>query len=104
MKLVKQSLRSEMLDIYECPKCHKEEYYGMFHWHDGSQYCRSCIYNIWQIEEYQHKKYQEELEATRENREPCYDNIKTWIPSDKDYIFPIYSDGVNYSEKEEDYR
>ena len=81
----------------------KEEYYGMFHWYDGSQYCRSCIYNIWQIEEYQHKKYQEELEATSENREPCYDTIKVWQPSDQDYVFPNYSDGTDYSVKVDEY-
>lgn len=104
MKLLKQSIKSDMLDIYECNKCHKPEYYGMFHWHNGQQFCRECIYRIWQEDEWKHKKYQEELEAAREDRKPLYERIRVWQPSETDYVFPIYSDGVNYEEKEEEYQ
>ena len=43
MKLVKQSLRSNMLDIYECPKCHKEEYYGMLRFYKNKSVGQKLI-------------------------------------------------------------
>ncbi len=103
MELLRRHKTDDMLSIYKCFDCHKPEYYGMFHWHNGHQYCRACIYRIWQDEEYKHKKYQEELEATREDRKPLYDRIRVWQPSETDYVFPKYSGGVDYSEKEEEY-
>ena len=39
----------------------------------------------------------------REDRKPLYDRIRVWQPSETDYVFPKYSDGVDYSEKEEEY-
>lgn len=104
MKLLKQSIRSDMLDIYECNKCHKPEYYGMFHWHNGQQFCRECIYDIWMMEEYRNAKHKEEIDAAREDRKPLFERLSYWRPTEKDFVFPIYSDGVNYEEKEEEYK
>lgn len=67
-----------MLDIYKCPFCDNREYFGMIHWRDGHQYCRNCIYSIWE-------------------------NESKWKRDNTDYVFPNYSDGVNYYEKENDY-
>lgn len=103
MKLIKKSKLNEMLDIYECNNCHKEEYFGMFHWHNGQQFCRSCIYDIWMMEEYRAAKQREEIEAAKEDRKPLFERLSYWRPTDKDLIFPKYSDGINYSEKEGDY-
>ena len=100
MKVIKVSKYDQMKDIYECDECHKPEYYGMFHWHGGRQYCRACIYEIWQREEWLQKKHQEEIDAAREDRKPLYERIPIWRPTEKDYIFPKYSDGVDYSEEE----
>ena len=98
MKLLKESTINQMYSIYECGECHNPEYYGMFHWHNGHEYCRACIYDIWQREERDRKKVQEEIDAAREDRKPLYERIPIWRPGPKDYVFPIYSDGVNYSE------
>lgn len=63
----------EMKEIVSCPNCKEDEYYGMLHWQSGKQYCRKCIYRIWQNET----------------------NYK-WKPKKNDYTFPFYSDGVDY--------
>lgn len=102
MHLLKENMYDNMKSIYECEECHNPEYYGMFHWHNGHQYCRHCIYDIWQQEEWREKKRIEEMEADREHRKPLYERIPIWRPGDKDYTFPIYSDGVDYSEEEKD--
>ena len=99
MKLIKQLNDNMMLDIYECPRCHSKEYYGMMVWKDGHQYCRNCIYFIWTDEGYQEAKHKEEIAAARQGREPNYDNLKYWKPSEEDKVFPIYEDGVNYYEQ-----
>ena len=66
----------EMKNVVECPECHKPEYYGMIHWREGHRYCRSCIYEIWE-------------------------RFGRWSRnSDKDFEFPTYEDGVDYTEKE----
>lgn len=54
--------------------CGHKEYYGMLYWLNGMQLCRQCIYHEWQKE-------------------------TPWVPGDKDYVFPLYSDGVNYYEE-----
>lgn len=53
--------------------CGHHEYYGCLVWRDGLQYCRRCIYNIWQ-------------------------NESKWKPGEDDYVFPLYEDGINYYE------
>lgn len=103
MKLIKKSKSNEMLDIYECNECHNNEYYGMFHWHNNQQFCRSCIYHIWMMEEYRNAKRKEEVEANIEHRKPLFERLSYWRPTEKDLVFPYYSDGVNYSKNEEDY-
>lgn len=103
MKLLKQSKRSQMLDIYECPFCRKPEYYGMLHWRDGHQFCRSCIYELWTKEGYEAAKNKELINAAKYDEEPNLDNLKYWKPTETDYIFPKYEDGIDYSIKREDY-
>lgn len=77
MKLINKSTKDIMLNIYECFECHKPEYYGMFHWHDGHEYCRNCIYRIWSEE-----------------------SNFNWTPKEGDLVFPLYSDGIDYTKKE----
>ena len=63
----------EMLRVVTCMCCGHEEYYGMMHWHNGVQMCRRCIYKVWQVQP-----------------------GNTWHPGPKDYVFPLYEDGVSY--------
>lgn len=74
MELIKKHPTDEMKDVVKDYKgCGHIEYYGMIHWRDGLQYCRRCIYNIWQ-------------------------NESKWKPGEDDYVFPLYEDGINYYE------
>ena len=66
----------EMLNIVTCRECKKPEYYGMMHWLSGHTLCRRCIYELW-------------------SKQSDY----KWTPSNTDYTFPLYSDGVDYSKK-----
>jgi len=100
MKRIKESTKDSMLDIYECPVCNKPEYYGMLHWHNGHQYCRSCIYSIWEKEEYQAAVKREDEFSAQHGGDPDYDHLSYWKPTEKDYTFPLYSDGIDYTEKE----
>jgi hypothetical protein len=61
-----------MHQVVSCPWCHREEYYGMMHWHDAHQFCRECIYEIWERE-------------------------STWRRKAADLTFPLYADGVDYT-------
>ena len=36
-------------EVVECA-CGSKEYYGKMTWHNGIQYCRECIYGIWESE------------------------------------------------------
>lgn len=59
--------------------CGHREYYGMLVMRDGLNYCRQCIYEIWQKEQ----------------------NYQGWEPDySKDFVFPYYEDGVIYYDKE----
>lgn len=74
MELIKKHPTDEMKDVVKDYRgCGHIEYYGMIHWRDGLQYCRRCIYNIWQ-------------------------NESKWKPGEDDYVFPLYEDGINYYE------
>ena len=59
--------------------CGHPEYYGMLTWKDGSEYCRRCIHQIWMKE-----------------------NPRGWKPSPDELYFPLYSDGINYYEKDKE--
>lgn len=76
MQIVKTN-KDPMKDIVVNYKgCGHMEYYGMIHWRDGLQYCRQCIYEIWQKES----------------------NYQGWKPDpEKDFVFPLYEDGIDYS-------
>lgn len=100
MELIKHLDNDMMHDIYKCPNCHRPEYYGMMVWRSGHQYCRVCIYQIWSDESREAAEHREDISAARYDRKPNYDYLTYWKPSEKDYIFPIYEDGVNYYEKE----
>ncbi len=70
----RRSKMDEMLEIVRCKSCRKDEYQGCIHWRDGLQYCRRCIYEIW-------------------SKESDY----VWRPKPNDYVFPLYSDGKDYT-------
>lgn len=57
--------------------CGHHEYYGCLVWRDGLQYCRRCIHQIWVKE-----------------------NPNGWKPGPDEKYFPLYSDGVNYYERD----
>ena len=66
----------EMKELVVCPVCKQHEYYGMMYsWTNGIQACRVCTYERWE-EETKHQ----------------------WHPSALDYTFPLYSDGVDYTQ------
>ena len=102
MELIKRHKTDNMLNIYKC-HCGNLEYYGAFYWHDGIQCCRCCIYNIWETEGYEHAKMSEKINAISDNREPDYSVLKYWKPSESDYIFPLYLDGIDYTKEEDQY-
>lgn len=62
----------EMIKIVICKHCKSKEYFGMMHWLKGKQYCRSCIYEIWE----------DGRECTR---------------GSEVYTFPKYENGKDYS-------
>lgn len=73
-------IMDEMKEVVRCPQCGREEYYGMIPWHNGKQMCRRCIYDVWEKE-----------------------SNHVWTPGKDDYIFPKYSNGVDYTnEKQEE--
>lgn len=77
MQILKQN-KDEMKNIVKCDCGHKE-YYGMVVMRNALNYCRKCIYRIWQDE----------------------DTRSTWRPNPKkDFIFPLYGDGKDYSKEE----
>lgn len=101
MEIIKELDNDSMHDIVKCPYCRGKEYYGMMIWFNGHQYCRMCTYERWQKEGYEAAKAREDVFAAKHDTESNYDNLRYWKPSDTDYVFPIYEDGVNYYEKEE---
>ncbi|MBQ2639293.1 MAG: hypothetical protein IJF92_00805 [Bacilli bacterium] len=38
------------LKIVFCKNCDEPEYWGCMFWRNGKQYCRKCIYKIWDEE------------------------------------------------------
>lgn len=58
-----------MEELVICKNCKQTEYSGMMHWLHRAQYCRCCMYRIWQ------------------------ETVKNWSPGPRDYTFPIYEDG-----------
>ena len=64
---------NEMLKIVTCRDCKQPEYYGMTYWLSGHTVCRECIYEIWKKQS----------------------NYK-WEPSETDYVFPLYEDGLDH--------
>lgn len=77
MKIINYNKDDDNKSVVEKYKgCGHKEYYGMIYSRSGFQFCRKCIYEIWQ----------------KENPE--------WQPSTTDYVFPIYEDGVNYYEQD----
>ena len=79
LKILKRNTKDLMKSIVQ-PDCGCYEYYGNTIMINGINYCRSCTREIWLSENPNIKFTKQEL-----------------------LRFPIYSDGVNYSEKEEDY-
>ena len=78
MQTIKRHKNDMMKDIVICG-CNHKEYYGHVVMRDGINYCRNCIYEIWSKE-------------------------SGWRPDhSKDYIFPIYEDGKDYSKEEQNY-
>lgn len=74
MVTIKKHNKNQMLDIVLCG-CGHEEYYGDTIMRNRINYCRACIYEIWQKEQ----------------------GYVDWKPEiNKDFVFPIYSDGKNY--------
>lgn len=72
MEIIKKHPTDEMRNVVKGYRgCGHKEYYGMIHWRDGLQYCRQCIYEIWERESH-------------------------WRHGQEDYTFPYYEDGVNY--------
>ena len=67
----------EMLEVVRCKRCGHREYYGMLTWVDGPV-CRECAYDIWKV-----------------------NSEFTWAPGHKDYTFPIYSDGIDYTKEDQ---
>jgi len=57
--------------VVECPKCHKEEYWGMMYYTQGQLLCRRCYKKI------------------------------TKNGEDIDHFFPKYEDGIDYTTIEE---
>lgn len=103
METLRKNKSDMMKDIVKCSHCNKPEYYGHLIMRNGSNYCRECIYSLWEKECYEAAKHREEAEAARRGRKPLLDRLSYWRRSDKDYVFPVYEDGINYYEKEEDY-
>jgi len=64
--------RDEMKEIVTCKHCGNSEYYGMMHWLNGTTMCRKCIYHVWIVQ-------------------------SDWVPGASDYVFPLYSDGADYT-------
>ena len=54
-----------MHKVIKCPKCGRKEYYGMLYWRDGQQMCRSCIYDLWELESQWHLSLIHISEPTR---------------------------------------
>jgi ribosomal protein L40E len=69
--------KDEMKEIVVCKRCGNSEYYGMIHWHNGSTMCRKCIYQVWRALD------------------------PKWEPRERDHVFPLYEDGVNYTKATE---
>nr|DAF72143.1 MAG TPA: TFIIB-TERMINAL DOMAIN, TFIIB, TRANSCRIPTION INITIATION [Caudoviricetes sp.] len=67
-----QNMNDIMKKVIVCPKCGKQEYYGMLHWRDGKEMCRKCIYDVWESE-------------------------GPWRRTPSDEVFPIYEDGKDYT-------
>lgn len=65
------------LEIVTCRDCKNEEHYGMMTWFNGHTVCRKCTYRRWREE-------------------------SGWEPGPKDYIFPVYSDGIDYTKRSND--
>ena len=63
----------ELLDVVECPVCHKPEYYGMMTWYHGGVSCRTCT-------------------ALRFQRDENGNN-----PVTQPYMFPQYCNGYDYT-------
>lgn len=79
LEVVKKNPNNMMLDVVQGYRgCGHKEYFGMIHWKNGLQYCRRCIYQIWQNES--------------NNR---------WHPGKEDYVFPYFEDGINYYEEDQ---
>ena len=66
----------EMREVVKCKTCGRLEYFGALTWYMGTTHCRHCTHAHWQ-----------------ENG--------NWHPGTSDYVFPLYTDGVDYTKKEE---
>lgn len=84
MEIIKDHKKDFMKSIVKGYRgCGHEEYYGMIYNKNGLQFCRQCIYEIWQKES----------------------NYEGWKPDpNRDFVFPIYEDGINYSIRENEYK
>jgi len=78
MKVIKED-RDMMKSVVIMDRgCGHKEYYGCITMRDGINYCRQCIYEIWQKEQ----------------------NYLGWKPDpNKDFVFPYYENGENYYEQ-----
>lgn len=76
MKIIKENSDMMKTVVQMNNGCGHTDYYGCFVMRNGINFCRKCIYEMWK-------------------RETNY----KWQPQANDYIFPLYSDGIDY-EKE----
>lgn len=77
--------------------CGHMDYYGCMVMRDGINYCRQCIYEIWEREGYEAAKHRADLDAAKYDYEPDYSHLRYWRPDPKkDFVFPLYEDGKDY--------
>lgn len=65
------------LEIVECRRCGKKEYWGMLTYINGRAVCRECAYEAW------------------EDQSP-------WRRSSRNFTFPIYEDGHDYTQQKKE--
>jgi len=64
--------KKEYITVIECPRCHKEEYYGMMYWRDNRMVCRRCFKKL----------------------------TKNGV--DIQNFFPLFEDGIDYTKPQEE--
>lgn len=97
MEIIKENPDMMKSVVKMAKGCNHMEYYGMIVMRDGFNYCRSCIYDLWEREGLEAAKRKADLEAAKYGCEPDYKHLKYWRRDPKeDLVFPLYEDGKNY--------